>query len=65
MKFGLNKRQSSRKPPLGVGPESEEMRLTDAPNREQTGRIVVSALYHLKSLTQDRGNAILVNSWMP
>jgi hypothetical protein len=52
MKFALNKRQSSQKPSLGAGPKSEEMKLIDAPNREQTGRIVVSALYHRNSLPQ-------------
>jgi hypothetical protein len=40
------------------------MELIDAPNREQTGKIVVSALYHRNSLPQGSGDAILVDSWI-
>jgi hypothetical protein len=47
------------------GSESEEMGLIDALNREQTGRIVVSALYHRNSWPQGSDDAILVNSWIP
>jgi hypothetical protein len=63
MKFTLNKRQNSRKPHLRLPWELRD-RLIDAPNREQTGRIVVSALYHRDTLTQGSIDAILVNSWI-
>jgi hypothetical protein len=62
MQFTLNQRQNSRKPHLHTCPESEEIGLIDALNREQTGKIVVSALYHRNSLTLGSGDATLVSS---